>query len=308
MIGLGPYIIRRIFWTIVTIWAILTVTYFIAYLVPSDPARLIAGQHASAATLASIRRALGLNRPLWYRYLTFANQFIHGNLGYDYIMRRTVSGQVLQAAPLTFYLALVAVCFELIIGIPIGIVAAVKRYSFVDNLLRFISILGISMPTYWVGSMLLLLIGFKLGWLPLGGVSPAGVILPALSVGITGSAFYARILRSATLETMRMDYVRTARAKGAKESLILFKHTIRNSLIPVVTYLGLDLGALLGGLIVTEYIFNWSGLGFLLNQAIGQDDGSLIMGVTLFSASGIVIMNFVVDLAYAFLDPRVSYS
>jgi len=305
---LGPYIVRRIIWTIVTIWAILTVTYFIAWLVPSDPARLIAGQHASAATLASIRHALGLNKPLWYRYLVFANQFIHGNLGYDYIMRRTVSGQVLQAAPLTAYLAVVAVAFELLIGIPIGIVAAVKRYSFIDNFLRFVSILGISMPTYWVGSMLLLLVGFKLGWLPLGGVSPLGVILPALSVGITGSAFYARILRSSTLETMRADYVRTARAKGLRESIVLFKHTIRNSLIPVVTYLGLDLGGLLGGLIVTEYIFNWSGLGFLLNQAIGQDDSSLIMGVTLFSASAIVIMNFVVDIVYAFLDPRVSYS
>lgn len=305
---MGSYLVRRAIWTIVTIWAILTVTYFIAYLVPSDPARLIAGQHASAATLASIRRALGLYHPLWYRYLVYANQFIHGNLGYDFIMRRTVSGMVLQAAPYTFYLAVVAVAFELLIGIPIGIIAAVKRYSFVDNFLRFLSILGISMPTYWVGSMLLLLVGFKLGWLPLGGVSAPGVILPALSVGITGSAFYARILRSSTLETMRLDYVRTARAKGAGEALILFRHTIRNSLIPVVTYLGLDLGALLGGLIVTETIFNWSGLGFLLNTALGQDDGALIMGVTLFSASGIVIMNFVVDVVYAFLDPRVSYS
>ncbi len=305
---MGSYLVRRAIWTIVTIWAILTVTYFIAYLVPSDPARLIAGQHASAATLASIRRALGLYHPLWYRYIVYANQFIHGNLGYDYIMRRTVAGMVLQAAPFTLYLAIVAVFFELMIGIPIGIVAAVKRYSFIDNFLRFLSIVGISMPTYWVGSMLLMLVGFKLGWLPLGGVSPAGVILPALSVGITGSAFYARILRSSTLETMRMDYVRTARAKGAGEALVLFKHTIRNSLIPVVTYLGLDLGGLLGGLIVTEYIFNWSGLGFLLNTAIGQDDGALIMGVTLFSASGIVIMNFVVDVVYAFLDPRVSYS
>jgi len=305
---LGPYVLRRIFWTIVTIWAILTVTYFIAYLVPSDPARLIAGQHASAATLASIRRALGLNRPLYIRYLAYAAQFLHGNLGYDYIMRRTVASMVLQAAPFTFYLAIVAVCFELLIGVPIGIISAVYRYSLVDNVLRFVSILGISMPTYWVGSMLLLLVGFKLGILPLGGVSVAGVVLPALSVGITGSAFYARILRSSTLETMRMDYVRTARAKGAREVSVLFKHTIRNSLIPVVTYMGLDLGALLGGLIVTETIFNWVGLGFLLNTAIGQDDGALIMGITLFSASGIVIMNFLVDLVYAFLDPRVSYS
>ena len=305
---MGSYLVRRAIWTIITIWVILTVTYFIVYLIPSDPARLIAGQHASPATLASIRRALGLYHPLWYRYFVYANQFIHGNLGYDYIMRRTVSGMVLQAAPFTLYLAVVAVAFELLIGIPIGIISAVKRYSFVDNFLRFLSILGISMPTYWVGSMLLLLVGFKLGWLPLGGVSAQGVILPALSVGITGSAFYARILRSSTLETMRLDYVRTARAKGAKEAIILFRHTIRNSLIPVVTYLGLDLGGLLGGLIVTEYIFNWSGLGFLLNQAIGNDDGSLIMGVTLFSASAIVIMNFIVDIIYAFLDPRVSYS
>ncbi|MDA8346080.1 MAG: ABC transporter permease [Thermaerobacter sp.] len=305
---MGSFIVRRLIWTIVTIWAILTVTYFIAFLVPADPARLIAGQHASAATLAAIRHHLGLDKPLWWRYLAYFNQFVHGNLGYDFIMRRTVSGMVLQAAPYTLYLAVVAVFFEILIGIPVGIISAVKRYSFIDNFLRFMTILGISMPTYWVGSLLLVLVAFKLGVLPLGGVSPAGAILPGLAVGITGSAFYARILRSATLDVMRMDYVRTARAKGIPNWGVLMKHTVRNALIPVVTYFGLDFGTLLGGLIVTETIFNWTGLGFLLNTAIGNADGSLIMGITLFSASSIVIMNLLVDIAYAFLDPRVSYS
>jgi len=295
-------------WTVVTIWAILTITYFIAFLVPADPARLIAGQHASAATLAAIRQALGLNKPLWYRYIVYLNGFLHGNLGWDFIMRRSVGSMVLQAAPYTLYLAVCAVCAELLIGIPVGIIAAVKKYTFIDGFLRTLTILGISFPTYWVGSLLLVIVGFKLGWLPLGGVSAAGVILPALSVGITGSAFYARILRSSMLEVMRLDYVRTARSKGLNERRVLVRHIIRNALIPVVTYLGMDLGTLLGGLIISETIFNWTGLGMLLNQAIGNVDGSLIMGITLFSATAIVCMNLIVDILYAFLDPRISYS
>ncbi len=291
-----------------TIFAIITVTYFIAYLVPQDPARVIAGSHATAQTIAEIRRALGLDKPLWQRYLIFVGQFLHGNLGYDFIQQRPVGQMVLQAAPYTAYLAVVAVFFELLFAIPVGIIAAVKRNSFIDGLLRTLTIIGISMPTYWVGSLMLLIFGFYLKWFPLGGVSPLGVVLPAVSVGITGSAYYARILRSSMLEVMRLDYIRTAHAKGLPNWRVLFAHTVRTALIPVVTYFGLDLGALLGGLIITETIFAWTGLGLLLNQAISSLDDSLIIGITLFSATAIVVMNLIVDILYAFLDPRVNYS
>ncbi len=305
---MGPYIARRLVWTVVTIFAIVTVTYFVAYLVPQDPARVIAGAHASAATIEGIRRALGLNKPLWQRYLIFLGQFVHGNLGYDFIQQRPVAQMVLQAAPYTAYLAVVAVFFELLFAIPVGIIAAVKRNTFIDGLLRVLTIIGISLPTYWVGSLMLLIFGFYLKLFPLGGVSLSGVVLPAVSVGITGSAFYARILRSSMLEVMRLDYIRTARAKGMPERRVLFGHTVRTALIPVVTYLGLDFGTLLGGLIITEVIFDWSGLGLLLNQGISTLDDSLIVGITLFSATAIVVMNLLVDIAYAFIDPRVSYS
>jgi peptide/nickel transport system permease protein len=304
----GNYILRRLVWVVITVFAIVTITYFITYAVPSDPARVIAGPHATPEVLQGIRRALGLNKPIWVRYLDFLGQLVRGNLGWDFILHRPVAPMVLQAAPNTLYLAIAAVIFELLIAIPVGIISAVKRYSFIDNVVRVLAVLGISMPTYWVGSLLLLIFGFYLGWFPLGGTSLPGVVLPAASYGITGAAYYARILRSSMLDVMRYDYVRTARAKGLHERLVLFRHIFRNALLPVVTYLGLDLGSLLGGLIITETIFNWSGLGLLLNIALNSIDGALIMALTLFSATSIVVMNFLVDIVYAFLDPRISYS
>lgn len=292
----------------VTILAIVTVTYFITYSVPSDPARVIAGPHATPQTLHQIRLALGLYKPLPVRYVEFLGQLLHGNLGWDYVLHEPIAPMVLQAAPYTGFLAVCAVFFELLIAIPIGIISAVRPYSFLDNLGRVLSVAGISMPTYWVGSLLLLVFGFYLGIFPLGGTSVPGVVLPALSVGITGAAFYARILRSSMLEITDLDYIRTARAKGLREWRVIMKHVFRNALIPVVTYMGLDLGNLLGGLIITEYIFNWSGLGNLLYTALNSIDGALIMGLVLFSATAVVVCNLLVDIAYAFLNPRITYS
>ena len=306
---MGRYIIRRLFWAIVTIFVIIVVTYLIAYAVPSDPARVIAGSHATPSTIHAIDRALGLYKPIYVRLYDFLGALLlHGNMGFDFIMHQPVSQMVLAAAPYTLYLAIASVCAELIIALPIGIISAVKQYSFLDNLLRILTIIGVSMPTYWTGSLMLLIFGFLIPIFPLGGVSLAGGVLPALSVGITGSAYYTRLLRSSMLEVQRMDYVRTAQAKGLSPRRVLIRHVVRNALIPVVTYMGLDLGNLMGGLVITETIFSWTGLGLLLNHALGNVDGALIMGITLFSASAIVIMNVLVDIMYAFLDPRISYS
>lgn len=306
---MGSYIIRRASWAVVTIFVIIVVTYLIAYAVPSDPARVIAGSHATPSTIHAIDRALGLYKPIYVRLYDYLGQLIlHGNMGFDFIMRQPVSQMVLKAAPYTLYLAIASVICELLIAIPVGIISAVKQYSFLDNALRIGTIIGVSMPTYWTGSLMLLIFGFLVPVFPLGGVSLLGVVLPAVSVAITGSAFYARLLRSSMLEVLRMDYVRTAQAKGLPPTAVLARHVFRNALIPVVTYMGLDLGNLLGGLVITETIFSWTGLGLLLNHALGNVDGALIMGITLFSASAIVIMNLLVDIVYAFLDPRISYS
>lgn len=305
---MGNYIARRALWAIVTIFVIVVVTYLITYAIPSDPARVIAGSHATPSTIHAIDRALGMDKPLYVRLIDFIGQLTHGNLGFDYIMRQPVSQMVLAAAPYTLYLAIASVLAELLIAIPVGIISAIRQYTFLDNALRIGTIVGVSMPTYWTGSLMLLIFGFLVPIFPLGGVSLLGVVLPALSVGISGSAFYSRLLRSSMLEVLRMDYVRTAQAKGLPPRGVLFHHVFRNALIPVVTYMGLDLGNLMGGLVITETIFSWTGLGLLLNHALGNIDGALIMGITLFSASAIVIMNMLVDIVYAFLDPRISYS
>lgn len=305
---MSAFIVRRLFWVVITVLVITMITFGITYAVPSNPARVIAGAHATPATIHAIDIALGLNKPIWVRYLHFLGQLVQGNLGWDFIMHQAVAPMVLQAAPYTLYLAIAAVLAEIIIAAPVGIIAATRQYSFIDNLLRILTIIGVSMPTYWTGSLLLLIFGYFIPVLPLGGVSPAGVILPALSIGITGSAYYARLLRTSLLEVMRSDYVRTAHAKGLSERAVLIKHVLRNALVPVITYMGLDLGNLMGGLIITETIFSWTGLGLLLNQALGNIDGALIMGITLFSATAIVMMNLIVDIVYAFLDPRITYS
>lgn len=302
------YIVRRMLWAFVAVLGVSAITYAIAYGVPVNPARLIAGQHASAATVHEIYIELRLYLPVWQRFLLYLWGIVHGNFGYSFVYHRPVLQMIEQAAPATFGLAISAVICELLIGIPIGIISASRKGTFLDSFLTIGSLIGISMPTYWVGMLLLLVFAFKLGWFPLHGYSLAGVVLPALSVGITGSAYYARVLRSTVLEVMSLDYVRTARAKGLSEFSVTMRHTVRNALIPVVTLFGLDFSSLLGGLIVSEVIFGWPGLGLLANQAIGSLDEAVIEGVTLYAAIAVVLVNLIVDVVYASLDPRISYS
>jgi peptide/nickel transport system permease protein len=302
------YIVRRLFWVVVSLVGISVITYFITYGIPANPARLVAGQHATPATLHAVALALHLNLPVWQRYLLYLEgAVLHGNLGYSFVFHRPVVGMVAGAAPATFLLAAAALTAELLLGVPVGLISATRYSSRLDQVLMVLSVLGVSMPTYWFGVVLLYVFGFLLGWFPMSGYSLAGVVLPAFSVGISGSAYYARILRSTILDVMHQDYVRTARAKGLGEGRVLFRHIVRNALIPFITYMGMDFGALLGGLIVSEVIFGWPGLGMLLNQAIGNLDGAVIEAITLYAAAAIVLMNLLVDLIYAFLDPRIQY-
>jgi ABC-type dipeptide/oligopeptide/nickel transport system permease component len=304
---LTHYIVRRVLWMFVAVFFVNAITYFVAFGIPPDPARMIAGQHATAATVAAVARALHLNLPIWQRFLLYLWGVAHGNLGYSYVYNRPVLSMIQQAAPVTAALAVAAILAELVIGVPVGIIAAYRRGSRLDAALMVASLVGISMPTYWLGVLLILFLGYMAGLFPLSGYSLRGLVLPALAVGITGAAFYARLLRSTMLEVMGLDYVRTARAKGMSERGVLFRHVVRNALIPFVTQMGIDFSTLLGGLIVTEVVFGIPGLGLLANQAIGNLDPTVIVGETTYTATAVVVVNLLVDIVYAFLDPRISY-
>jgi ABC-type dipeptide/oligopeptide/nickel transport system permease component len=302
------YIVRRVLWMLVAVFCVNAITYFIAFGIPPDPARLIAGQHATAATVAAVALELHLNLPIYERFGLYLWGVVHGNLGYSYVYNRPVLGMIQQAAPVTASLAVAAILAELLIGIPVGIIAAYRRGTTLDGVLMVGSLVGISMPTYWLGVLLILVFGYLLGLFPLSGFSLSGLVLPALAVGITGAAFYARLLRATMLDVMNHDYVRTARAKGLGERGVLFRHVVRNALIPFVTQMGIDFSSLLGGLIVTEVVFGIPGLGLLANQAIGNLDPTVIVGETTYTATAVVVINLLVDVVYAFLDPRISYT
>lgn len=302
------YIVRRVFWLVVTILGITIITFVITAVAPVDPVRLIVGPHADKATIAAAFKAYGFDKPVWYRYWVFLSQFLQGNLGYSYISHQTVDSELASAIPVTASIAFPAVFAELAIGIPIGIVMATRAGSFLDNVLSSLALIFYSLPAFWVGSLLMFVFAFLLGWFPLSGWSPGSIVLPALSIGLVGAAQYARILRSSMIEVKVMDYVRTARAKGLAERTVLMRHVFRNALIPFVTLAGLDLGSQLGGLIVTEVVFGLPGLGVLLDTGVQNFDEPTIMGVTVFAAVSIVLLNLLVDLSYAVLDPRISYA
>jgi peptide/nickel transport system permease protein len=301
------YVLRRVAWMLLAVLVVNAITYFVAFGIPPNPARLIAGQHATAATVAAVARALHLNLPIWQRFLLYLWGLLHGNLGYSYVYNRPVLSMIQQAAPVTAVLAVTSLLAELILGVPVGVVAAWYRGSAADRALMVASLVGISMPTYWLGVLLILILGYKAGWFPLSGYSLAGLVLPSLAVGITGAAFYARLLRSTMLDVLHMEYVKTARAKGLSEWRVLVRHVVRNALLPFVTQMGIDFSSLLGGLIVTEVVFGIPGLGLLANQAVGNLDPSVIVGETTYTATAVVVINLLVDLLYAVLDPRISY-
>lgn len=302
------YIIRRLIYAFLTLLGVSLVTFLVVYAVPADPAAVIAGPYADAQTVANIRHQLGLDRPLTVQYGLFLWHALQGDWGVSFINQLPVIQQILDRFPATVQLGLAAFFTQLLIGIPLGILAAAKQNSWLDNLVMSNVLIGLSLPRYWLGVMLLFIFAFKLSWFPLGGYGkPANLVLPALTVGLTGTAYYARLLRSSMIEVKRQDYVLTARAKGISQARVLFFHVMRNSLIPVVTWAGIDLASFLGGLIIVEAVFGWPGIGQLTFQAIQNMDIPLIMGTVLFSAIIVVLANLIVDICYVFLDPRISY-
>jgi peptide/nickel transport system permease protein len=318
------YIIRRVLWAILVLLIVVFLTYMIFFLLPSgDPAVRLAGKNPTPQLLAEIRARFGLDHPWYVQYLLFLKRAVLGDeygwpgLGVSFINKVPLKGIIFSRIAVTAQLALGAAVVWLISGIAIGILSALRPHTLGDRTAMGLAVLGISMPVFFLGPLALYVFWFKLHWLPGTGYYPLAEygfqswfshwILPWCVLAVLYAAFYARLSRSNLLETMQEDYIRTARAKGLSEKRVVLRHGLRAGLTPIVTVFGLDLAALLGGAIITESIFNLPGIGQLTVQAVGGQDLNEIAVITLVAASFVVVANLVVDILYAFLDPRVRY-
>jgi peptide/nickel transport system permease protein len=286
-----------------------TIVFILMFIVPGDPARLLMGQHGDEQTLATIRHELGLDRPVYIQYIRFIGRLVHGDLGMSYRQKRPVAKIISERFPATVKLAIASMILAVIIGIGAGILAAAFRNTILDWLVMIFSLSGISMPVFWLGMMLILLFASGLGWLPVGGYGRSGdlrhITLPALSLAAISVGYIARMMRSSMLEVVGKDYIRTARAKGLSYRVVILRHALRNALIPVITIIGINFASLLGGAVATETVFAWPGLGRATVDAIRVRDLPVVEGCVMFLAFVFVIANLIVDLSYAWLDPRI---
>jgi peptide/nickel transport system permease protein len=305
---MGVYIVRRLLMAVGVIFGVSIITFILAFLMPADPARVYAGSNASVATVAHIREQMGLNRPVPIQYGDYIWRAVHGDFGISYKLQTPVFTAITSRFPYSAALALAGLFVELLIGIPVGIIAALRPRSWLDHTAMGVALLGVSAPQFWLGLMLLYLFGYIWPIFPLGlAQSATSIVLPAIAVGLGGGVWYARVLRSSMLETLGADFIRTARAKGLPGYAVILRHAVPNGITPIVTMVGLDMAYFLGGIVVVESVFGWPGVGQLAFQAIQNDDIPLIMGTVLFASVLIVLVNIVTDVLYAFLNPRIVY-
>lgn len=304
------YALRRIVHTIPVLLGVLIVTFILLYIAPGDPVLAMVGDRFDPATLDRLRAELHLDEPVWKQFYHYVSGLIRGDWGRSYITGQPVLEGILEHFPKTLYLASVAMVFAVTSGILIGIVSAVKHSTWVDGLGMVVALLGISFPVYWVGLILILLVAVSWGLLPVSGFGGGALpylILPALTLGMRSTAYIARLTRSSMLEVIRLDYIRTARAKGLSETRVITKHALKAALIPVVTAIGLDFGAYLSGSVLTESIFAWPGIGRFALNAILKRDLPVVQGTVLFLAFVFVLVNLLVDILYGYLDPRIRH-
>lgn len=305
---MAHYILKRILLFIPTLLGITLITFILMQYIPGDPVTSMVGERASPETIARIRTELGLDRSRTYQYFLYLQRLGTGQLGRSYYTNRMITDDLIQKFPNTLTLALAAMLFASTIGICLGILAAVKQGTKWDRLITLFSVGGISIPVFWLGLALMLLFAFYLQWLPPSGMGDGSlvyVILPAATLGTFSLSYIVRVTRSSMLETLSLPYIAAARAKGLSEPTVVLKHALKNSLIPVVTLIGLDLGSYLNGAVLTETVFGWDGLGRYALDGILKRDYPVIMGVVLFGAVVFVSMNLLVDISYHILDPRV---
>jgi ABC-type dipeptide/oligopeptide/nickel transport system permease component len=302
------YISIRLLFALPALWLILTMVFLLAHIVPGDPVAQMLGEGARAEDLTQLRHALGLDLPLPVQYGRYLAGVLHGNLGESFRFQQPVLKVVAAHYPATLELAVVALLICALIGIPAGVLAAHKRGERTDHAVAVLTLFGLSVPNFALGPVLILLFSVVLGWLPVSGRGGIPhLILPAFTLGAALAAILTRMVRTSVIEELSADYVRTARAKGVSESGVLFRHALRNALIPILTILGLQFGTLLAGTIVTESIFSWPGIGRLAVQALGARDYPLLQGCILLIAVSYVFVNLLTDLVYALVDPRVRF-
>jgi peptide/nickel transport system permease protein len=303
------FILRRLALAVPTLFGVLVVAFLLLYVAPGDPVIAMIGERADSETIARLRQELRLDDPLHVRFGHYIGQVLRGDLGHSYITNRPIAQDIRERFPKTLQLAATAMAFAAFVGIVLGIFSARAPGGWTDRLALGVAYIGVSFPVYWVGLLLILLFAITLHWLPPSGYGGLRfLILPALALGMRSIAFLARVTRSAMLDALNADYVRTARAKGVSERVVTIRHALRNAMIPIITVLGLDFGAYLTGSILTETVFSWPGLGRYVVNAIARRDLPAIQGAVLFLSAVFVLVNLFADLAYAKTDPRVAYS
>lgn len=300
------FIAKRLLVMIPVLIGVTFIVFSMMYITDGDPARMMLGDLASEEEVMELRDELGLNDPFFTRYFNYLGDLMTGNLGTSYSTRQPVTKVVLERLPATIKLAFFSCLFAIVVGVPIGIISAIRQYSFVDNFTRVLSLMGISLPNFWLALLLMLLFSVKLGWLPPSGLyGPLYYIMPVISISAVSVATFARITRSSMLEVIRQDYIRTARAKGQGEWVVIMKHALRNALIPIITVVGVQFATALGGAVVNEQVFAIPGLGKLMVDSIKNRDFPVVQGGVLIIAIMFSVLNLLIDLLYAFVDPRI---
>ncbi len=300
------YVIKRLLALIPVVIGVTFLVFMIMQLAPGDAAKLILGESATQEQVEELREEMGLNDPAIIQYGRYMVNFVQGDLGTSYSTKRPVAEEVFSRFPYTLNLSIVAGVISIILAIPLGILAAVKQNTWFDNISMIVSLIGVSMPIFWLALLLVLCFSLKLGWLPVQGAeSWKSYILPAISLGFMNMAAIARTTRSSMLETIRQDYIRTARAKGVSKRQVIMKHAFKNALIPTITVCGIQLGQLLGGSVLTETVFAWPGIGRLLVQSINARDVPMVLGCIIVMTVCFSVVNLLIDLLYGFVDPRI---
>lgn len=297
---------RRLVQSALILLGVSAITFLLLYALPADPARMIAGRSATAQTVANIRHELGLDRPLLVQFFSYVGGLVQGDLGRSYAQKTEVWPLIVARLPATLTLMAAGIFVEVVLGMALGTLAALKRGGFVDRLVMMSAFVGVSAPQFVVALMLLYVFAVTLGWFPMSGYGTfAHVVLPAMTLGLLGAGWYARMVRSAMIDVLNQDYIRTARAKGLSARRVIFRHALPNAILPIIAMIGIDIGQFMGGVVVVEAVYGWPGIGQLAWQAIQQVDVPIIMGVTLTSALAIIIGNLIADLIAPIIDPRI---
>jgi peptide/nickel transport system permease protein len=300
------YLNRRLLLLLPTVAGVVSLVFLLVHLIPGDPVTLMLGEHARAVEVDALRRQLGLDQPLLVQYVDFWRSLLHGDLGSSFFYRRPVFAVILERLPATLALAVSAMAVALTIALPLGVLAAIRQYSLWDHAAMIFSLLGVSLPNFWLGPMLILLFAIHWNLLPVSGFAGiTALVLPAITLGTALAAILSRMTRAGMLEVLRADYLTAARARGIREWRVIGRHALKNALLPVITIAGLQFGALLSGAIVTEQVFAWPGIGSLLIQAVFSRDYPVVQGCLLIISGMYIVINILTELLYTALDPRI---